>query len=212
MNILGVPCASAQALSPWRVFLNELRGSPRHPISKTLIHDLMTSARARLANIERRLSLLEAERQIVGTLTGYSNAIDYGDLQGFLNCFSPAAVYELRGPRDFRYSGYSQLTTFFRGLLGGGASGMPTGNGPFSSSRHKHYVVDPTIAWMGDLAECTSYFLVVQRNNDIPTLRLFGRYRDKFEYQPDGSWRISERIIEVEAMRTNLPSLSYTEG
>jgi ketosteroid isomerase-like protein len=70
---------------------------------------------------------------------------------------------------------------------------------------HKHLLVEPAIDVEGDTASCVSYLAVVMEHDDMPVLRVFGRYRDRLERGDDGRWRFRERIAEIESMRADLP-------
>ena len=57
----------------------------------------------------------------------------------------------------------------------------------------------------GDKATCVSYLVVVMEHEDVPVLRVFGRYRDRLVRGDDGRWRFRERIAEIESMHAGLP-------
>ena len=47
-------------------------------------------------DLEARLELLEAERAITRTLHRYAHSIDYGDEEGWVDCFTEDGVFDVR--------------------------------------------------------------------------------------------------------------------
>ena len=59
---------------------------------------------------------------------------------------------------------------------------------------HKHFVLDPLIAIDGDRASVESYFVRIDKDDDGPYLRVYGRYLDAFVRCADCKWRIQKRV------------------
>jgi len=57
----------------------------------------MTDLERTVADLTRRLQALEDERAILRTMYAYGHALDYGDLAGFLDCWSDTAVLHWTG-------------------------------------------------------------------------------------------------------------------
>ena len=66
-----------------------------------------------------RLDRLEAERAIVATLYAYGHALDYGDRDEFLGCFTADAAYvvamRIASGNGFEFHGHDELTGYFDG-------------------------------------------------------------------------------------------------
>jgi hypothetical protein len=160
-----------------------------------------------------RIRALEAERAILATLYRYGHTIGVGDEDGWLDCFAPDGVFDVRrrvvaSPADpsgnfanhphpdvrggtrpsVRYDGRDGLRRFIA-------------QHPRPPQRyHKHIVVDPVIAVTGTVATVESFFLRVDAGPDgVPHVTAFGRYHDRMVEGPDGRWRFAERIAEVES-------------
>lgn len=143
------------------------------------------------AQLLERLSLLEAQAEICRTLYAYGSALDYGDRDQFLGCFTDDADYVVTmrttGETAMAFQGHEQLAGYFDSHTHAPAAW------------HKHITTNPEVTIHGDSADATSYFIRV----DAPaaagpaSVLASGRYRD--ELQRDGSrWRIRSRRCEVE--------------
>jgi hypothetical protein len=162
-----------------------------------------------LAALVARLEILEAERAIRRTLDQYGHTIGRGDEAGWLDCFTDAAVFDIRrrigsaegqpthphpdvrgggAKPSIKYSGRAELANFI--------SRHPRPPGRY----HKHIVVDPVIDVTGETAAVVSFFMRLDAAPDItPHLTAFGRYIDRMQRCADGRWRFLERIAEVES-------------
>jgi ketosteroid isomerase-like protein len=138
--------------------------------------------------LERRISALEDERSILLTMYAYGHSLDYGVEEEFLDCFAEDAVlhWAVRGT----FAGREAIRGAFRDHT----------HAP--ERYHKHLLIEPRIALDGDRAAATSYFVRIDRYDDGPKVRNFGRYFDSFVRGGDGRWRFAERRAESEA---NLP-------
>ena len=150
-----------------------------------------------LDDLERRVALLEDERAILRRLFAYGHAIDYGDEEAWTNCFAENGVFDIRtrleGTPNMKVSGRAELRAF-------------VGRHTRAPERwHKHMLVEPAIDVEGDTARSDSYFAVLMEHEEMPILRVFGRYRDRLVRGTDGEWRFLERIAEIESMRRGLP-------
>ncbi|HEY7106605.1 MAG TPA: nuclear transport factor 2 family protein [Acidimicrobiia bacterium] len=145
-----------------------------------------------IAELTERLACLEAERAIVGTLYAYGLALDYGDGERFLACFTPDAEYvvemRIEGTSGFTFRGHDELTQYFEGHT----------HAP--DAWHKHITTNPSVTVRGSTADATSYFVRVDAGAESgPAVVLAsGRYVDELERGEDGSWRIRSRRCEVE--------------
>jgi ketosteroid isomerase-like protein len=146
------------------------------------------------AELVERLSRLENERAVLSTLYAYGEALDYGNEELFLDCFTPDADYfvDMRLGRDgsFSFHGHDQLTGYFQGHT----------HAP--DAYHKHVTVNPNVTCTGDVATATSYFLRVDATAESgPAFVLAsGRYVDALIRDAAGKWRIRTRRCEVENM------------
>jgi hypothetical protein len=142
-------------------------------------------------NLAARLALLEDEKAIVATLYAYGTALDYGDRDLFLGCFTADAEYtvdlRLNPEGGFACRGHGELTTYFDGHTHAPAAW------------HKHVTVNPMVVCDGDTARATSYILRVDPapGSGPATVLGSGRYVDTL-VRDGGRWRIRTRRCEVE--------------
>lgn len=148
-------------------------------------------------SLEERTALLEAERAVLRTLHAYGHAIDYGDEEGWVDCFTEDGVFDVRSRHEH------QLKRLVRGRDELRAFISRHTRAP--ELWHKHLLIEPVITVTGSSATSVAYFVVVMEHEDIPVLRVFGRYRDRLVRGDDGRWRFAERIAEIESMRGDLP-------
>jgi 3-phenylpropionate/cinnamic acid dioxygenase small subunit len=145
-----------------------------------------------MAALADRVAQLEDERAVVTTLYAYGSALDYGDRDMFLDCFTPDADYvvEMRvgAEGNFRCRGHDELGAYFDGHTHAPAAW------------HKHVTVNPTVTSTGDTATATTYFLRVDAapTSGPATVLASGRYTDELVRADDGKWRIRSRRCEVE--------------
>ena len=142
-------------------------------------------------DFDTRLRRLEDEQAIIRVLNRYAHCIDYGDEDGFVECFTEDAVWSASNVQGgsvlMRHEGHAALKAF-----------------ALSHTRppelyHKHLIAEPVVSVDGDTAEATCYFLLlVSAPGGLPAIASFGRYRDVFRRQA-GHWRIATRIAEAEA-------------
>lgn len=112
----------------------------------------------------------------------YAWCFDSGDVEGFLGCFVPDAVYDL--PRGRRYLGREQIRTYIE----------PATQSPTMIGRQHH--VDQVIM-SGDGARATvrSYCWGSKRTSDDQLSVMFlGRYADVC-VKTEGRWLFAERVF-----------------
>jgi hypothetical protein len=133
-------------------------------------------------------------RQILDVLYGYCYAIDYGDVQAWLECFTSDAVYDVRigehtgaAQRSVICTGHEQLRAF----------AIAHTHAP--EFWHKHLTLQPIVTVTGDEATSVSTFIRVDVSGRDPYVRAFGRYLDDLIRGSDGCWRIATRVAEVNA-------------
>ena len=143
-------------------------------------------------SLESRVAVLEDERAILRLLHAYGHHLDYGLAEAWLDCFTEDGVFEVQRatPPGGLYRGRDELR------------GFVSAHTHAPDKWHKHVVVDPIIRTDGDSAEVESYFMRLDRIDDIPRIRTFGRYRDSLRRGEDGRWRLAKRVVEVEARLT----------
>ena len=142
-------------------------------------------------DLHDRLARIEDERAIARALYRYGDALDHGDRDEFLDCFTPDATYlvhmRLESSDGFTFEGHEQLRDYFDGHTHAPAA------------FHKHVTVNPLITVNGTVADAQSYFLRVDSPAPGPAVVMAaGRYIDRLERGPDGGWRIRSRRCEVE--------------
>jgi hypothetical protein len=151
--------------------------------------------------LTRRLQALEDERAVIRTLHRYGHAIDAGDEEAWLACFTEDAVFRAGGRRSretrFVVSGRDELRAFI------------AGHTRRPDAFHQHHVLEPLVTVDGAAAECVSGFIVVMEHGDRPVVRVFGRYHDRLVREPDGVWRFAERVAHIDSSRPGLPPLAW---
>jgi SnoaL-like domain len=147
---------------------------------------------------DRLLSVLrrcEDHDAIVRRLGCLAHALDHGDLQAWLDCFTIDGVWEVRGrePRfpRLRLAGHEELRAFFDRRVR-----------PETGSKHMSLV--PLVSLNGDEATCRSFQAVIVVPDGQPVLGYAGRHRDRLTREEDGCWRLRERITELESMKPEL--------
>jgi ketosteroid isomerase-like protein len=144
------------------------------------------------ATLEARLRRLEDERDVLYRLHAYGHALDYGDEATFMDCWTADAT--LLWPNPVPITGTEAIRAAFRAHTHAPAV------------FHKHLVIEPLIRVDGDKAGVVSMFARLDRIDGTPQIRVFGRYSDTLIRCPDGQWRFSERIPDIEVFRPGLPT------
>jgi hypothetical protein len=139
-----------------------------------------------------RVDRLEAEHAIERTLYSYGLALDYGDRDLFLDCFTPDADYvvdmRINTAGSFTFRGHAELTAYFDGHT----------HAP--DAWHKHITTNSLITVDGGTASATSYFIRVDAGPESgpATVLASGRYLDRLVRDAADRWRIRSRRAEVE--------------
>jgi ketosteroid isomerase-like protein len=146
-----------------------------------------------LDTLSARLDQLESERAIAQVMYAYGRALDYGDLDAFLDCFTDDAHYvvdmRLGGPAVLEFRGQEEL------------AGYHEWHTHAPNAWHKHVTTNPTVTIDGDTATAVSYFMRLDSDaeNGAPSaVSSSGRYLDEFARGDDGRWRIRSRRCDVE--------------
>jgi hypothetical protein len=162
---------------------------------------------AQVAELTARLGRLEAERAVNLALHRYAHAIDYGDRETWIDCFTAGGAFDVRvrsdrleqdapdfGPprvKGTRYVGREQLAGFVANQTCAPAFW------------HKHILAAPVMTFAADgrRVSLSSYFFVLDEPQGHPVVRAFGRYLDEMVLGEDGLWRFVERVAEIESRR-----------
>ncbi len=144
-----------------------------------------------MPSLEERVALLEDRQAVLDTLQAYSHAIDLGEEEPWLDCFTADASFEIRSELpDYpvgRHDGTAALQAFIA------SHSKPP------AVHHKHLYVVPTITVDGDRATAVAYFVHLLDRDGKPATVSYGRYLDVLIRCDDGRWRILERVSEVHA-------------
>jgi hypothetical protein len=130
----------------------------------------------------------EAIRQL---LTRYNFAIDFGDAETWVACFTPDGAFECIGvpegsPMGGRHEGADALLAYARGHYA-------TAKG---HARHWNWNIDIDID--GDIATMRCYLMAMSVGRARPPVVLStGLYRDKLS-RVDGRWLFQERHVTVD--------------
>ena len=174
VKLIGAAGATATVASACR---SSLEGSASAPANDALTE---------------RLDRLEAERAIVATLSAYGHALDYGDRDQFLGCFTKDAAYVVAMRIDtengFEFHGHDELTGYFDNHTHAPAAW------------HKHITTNSIVTVDGDQATANSYFVRVDASAEAGAAFIVasGRYLDELVRDATGNWRIRSRRCEVE--------------
>jgi hypothetical protein len=148
------------------------------------------------------IRLLLEEHRIQRTLDLYGHAIDYGDSDTWVACFTEDGVFEghprVEGARTFRIAGREALLAFARDHT------RPP------HAWHKHLVLHPRIRVQGRRADVLSYFVLAAERGGAPVIRMFGRYHDELVLEDDGMWRFEHRLAEVESIAEGMSPMSLS--
>jgi hypothetical protein len=146
-----------------------------------------------IAKLEQRLFQLEAERDIQRLMVKYSSSLDYGDNDGWAECFTPDGVFDVqrRGEPLFAHVGTAALAAF--------AATHTSAPAVY----HKHFLSIPNVVVEGDSAHAITYFTMLHEGlgetKNGPVVLVFGRYLDDFVHEA-AKWRFSKRIVDMEAL------------
>jgi hypothetical protein len=149
------------------------------------------SERARLDDLEERLARLEDERAILARLYRYSYALDSGDREAFLDCFTPDHV-RIGGPGgrwtiggEYRYEGIAAMDYYFDSHT----------HAP--ELIHVHLLGQPLVEVAGNNGTSHSYLVRIDESPEGPYVDAIAIYDDELVRCPDGQWRIRERRVTI---------------
>ncbi len=141
------------------------------------------------AALKARLQALEDRAAILDTLMRYGSALDYGDVDRLVDCFTHDTVRETRRPDG--------TVNRWEGAAGTRDFAMTHSHAP--DKYHKHLVHNSLIDLHGDTADVESYMFRFDANaGEKSTVWGMGRYLDKMRRDPDGRWRILLRVTTIE--------------
>jgi ketosteroid isomerase-like protein len=142
-----------------------------------------------IAAFKARLQALEDRTAILDTLTAYGHALDYGDVEKLVDCFTHDAVRETWRPDG----------TVNRWEGADGTREFATTHTHAPDKYHKHLVLNSVVQVHGDTADVTSYmFRFDAGDGEKSYVWGMGRYVDKMRRGPDGRWRIARRVTYIE--------------
>jgi hypothetical protein len=151
----------------------------------------MASANERLESIERRIATLEDEQAILKRLYDYSYALDSGDREAWLDCFTAdhvrtgAPVGHWTIGSEYRYEGVDAMDYYFEGHT----------HAP--DLFHMHFLSQPRILVSGDTATNEAYVVRVDENVEGPYIESMAKYNDILVRCDDGNWRFKERRLTL---------------
>ncbi|MSQ26432.1 MAG: nuclear transport factor 2 family protein [Dehalococcoidia bacterium] len=142
-----------------------------------------------LEDMQRRVQLLEDERDIGDVFSRYSHTIDYGRQEEWADCFTEDGVFDVftvDGRKVHKEHGRGEL---FRYL---GGKKLPP------QRYDKHVLAAPLIDVKGSTAKAQSYFIMFSSvAGSAPFIGVYGRYKDTL-VKEGGRWYLKERLAEVE--------------
>jgi hypothetical protein len=158
----------------------------------------MSNLEEKVAELEARLKVLEAERGILQALYRYGHVVDYGPTEQRLDCFTEDGVFHLvpkgKVTTEFHCNGRKEL--FEKWARDHTAAPV---------AYHKHVMVEPRITLLSDNeARVESMFCRWDNRDGVPYTSCYGRYVDRIVKCPDGVWRFKERTAEIETMSSAL--------
>ena len=142
-----------------------------------------------LAALKARVQALEDRAAILDTLQDYGHALDYGNVEKLVNCFTDDAVRETWRPDG----------TINRWEGAAGTREFATTHSHAPDKYHKHLVLNSVVELHGDTADVVSYmFRFDASDGEKSFVWGMGRYLDRMRRDPDGHWRIMRRVTYIE--------------
>ena len=131
----------------------------------------------------------EQIRQLLGR---YNLAIDFGDADGWVACFTQDGVFECTGlpdgsPLGGRHEGADALAAYARTHYGK------------AKGRARHWNANMLIEGDGETATMTCYLLALSVGGALAGTT--GIYHDRLG-KVDGAWRFTERHIAIDPVRS----------
>ena len=152
-------------------------------------------AEASVQELEKRVEALENERNILQTLHRYCHTIELGLEKEWVDCFTEDGVFLMhwRDKPSQRSAGRAELAAFI------------ARHTRAPDRYHKHLYTVPIVTLTGDEASVTGYIVRIDDDEGTPVIWSFGRYHDQMVKGADGSWRIKERRLELDAVHPRNP-------
>jgi ketosteroid isomerase-like protein len=142
-----------------------------------------------LAALEARLQAIEDRTAILDTLMDYGHALDYGDVDKLVNCFTDDTVRETWRPDG--------TVNRWEGAAGTREFASTHSHAP--DKYHKHLILNSVVQLHGDTADVVSYMFRFDAGHDEKSFVWgMGRYLDKMRRGSDGRWRIARRVTYIE--------------
>jgi len=141
--------------------------------------------------MDRELRILLDERAITAVMNEYCHAMDTGQHERWMACFTTDAVYDVALP-DGRIYARLEGEVEFRTFI----TNYPVLPG------HKHVYVTPIFDIDLDAHEATveAYWFMLSGSDSKAGISSLGRCRDRFVMGADGRWRIKERRVATEGV------------
>jgi SnoaL-like domain len=141
--------------------------------------------------MDRELRLLLDERAINAVMNEYCHAMDTGQHERWMKCFTVDAVYDVALPDGrvyARLNGELDLRHFI--------ANYPVLPG------HKHVYVTPVFDVDPDAGTATvqAYWFMLSGGENKAGISSLGSVRDVFVKGADGCWRMKERRVATEGM------------
>ena len=141
--------------------------------------------------MDRELRIMLDERAISAVMNAYCHAMDTGQHESWMDCFTADAIYDVALPDGRIYArleGEAELRNFianYRVLPG-----------------HKHVYVTPLFDIDPDAGEGTveAYWFMLSGGENKAGISSLGRSRDRFVRGADGRWRMKERRVATEGI------------
>ena len=160
-----------------------------------------------LATMQRRLARLEAERDIMKLFADYGHAVDAGEEETWVRCFTEDGHFSAVGPDESR----PPLDVVGRAALR--AFAAKHSRRPHLYHQHGQFESRLELDDDATAAACVTYFIVMMRwhptdpTRHEPVVRSFGRYTDVLVKDTDGAWRLRSRHADLDAGTRGLPPL-----
>lgn len=127
---------------------------------------------------------------IMDLIARYAHTLDSGDLDGYVNNFTPDAVlFE-------QHKGRAQIREYVAMLMQQGRAG-PLPNGDVA---YRHFAGQPTIDGTGNRATVHSYLLWINMGSE-PPISAAAEYIDECVKADDGRWYFQSRTLHPLAGR-----------
>jgi ketosteroid isomerase-like protein len=148
---------------------------------------------ARITRLEETVAVLQAERSILATLYGYSNAIDRRASAEWASYFTSDATLvgvDVDGKELVKWVGREEIAAF----------------ADFHTDKFlfRHGVAHSRIKVDGDRAHVSSGYTLITGDDADPMLSAWGNYEDDMVKEADGVWRFETRLMVSLQIRPQL--------